>query len=219
MNRTTTFALAFVLTAVSRAAHGQYPYSTYPYPYYNGGGASTVGQSYAMGMADLVRAAGDRNLNNSQASINYEQADSMDLDNQMKGEQTYFEMRKMNRSYRKAEESPGLTSEDSWRYAQMFSPKRLTSTQLDPVTGKIYWPMFFQDPRYTKYCDELNNLFVQREASHGGIGYQSYLEIQKITDTLKAELQKNINLYQPNDYISMKNFVESLAYEAKLPAV
>jgi hypothetical protein len=219
MNRTLLLALGLILASMSRMAHAQYPYSPYPYPYYNGSSASTVGQSYAMGMADLVRAAGDRNLNNSKASINYEQADSMDMDNQIKGEQTYFEMRKMNKSYRKGEESPGLTSEDSWRYAQMFAPKRLTSTQLDPVTGKIYWPMMFQDPKYTKYCDQLNNFFVQRETSHGGIGYDTYLQIQKTTDAMLAELQKNINMYQPADYISLKNFIQSLAYEAKLPAV
>jgi hypothetical protein len=202
---------------LTHTAHAQYPISPYPYPYYNSGGASTVGQSYAMGMADLVRAAGDRNLNDSQAAINAEQAASMDLDNQIKNEKTYFEMRKMNTSYRKAEQSPGLTSEDSWRYAQMFMPKRLTSTQLDPVTGTIYWPTLLKDPRYSKYCDQLNKLFVQRESSHGGIGYESYLQIQKITDSLIAELQKNIDTYQPNDYIALKNFVQSLAYEAKLP--
>ncbi|HTQ39577.1 MAG TPA: hypothetical protein VMJ32_11140 [Pirellulales bacterium] len=215
MNRVVILSLGFALAAMVCMAHAQYLYS----PYYNGNSASTVGQSYAMGMADLVRAAGDRNLNNSQASINYEQAASMDMDNQIKNEKTYFEMRKMNTSYRKAEQSPGLTSEDSWRYAQMFAPKRLTSTQLDPVTGQIYWPIFFQDPRYKKYCDQLNNLFVQRETSHGGIGYDTYMQIQKATDALKDEVKKNINMYQPSDYITMKNFVDSLAYEAKLPAV
>jgi hypothetical protein len=218
MYRTLTLSISFALVMMVRLAQAQYPYSPYPYPYYNGNSASTVGQSYAMGMADLVRAAGDRNLNNSQAAINYEQADSLDLDNQIKGEKTYFEMRKMNTSYRKAEQSPGLTSEDSWRYAQMLAPKRLTSTQLDPVTGQIYWPIFFQDARYSKYCNDLNKLFVQRESLHGGIGYDAYMQVQKTTDALLSELKKNISLYQPNDYISMKNFVESLAYESKLPA-
>jgi hypothetical protein len=217
MNRAMALALGWSVVALVSTAHAQYPV-------YGGWGngppsASTVGQSYAMGMADLVQAAGQAHLSNSQAAINLEQANSMNLDNQIKGTQTYFEMRKMNTSYRKAEQSPGLTTEDSWRVAQMNMPKRLNSTQLDPVTGKIYWPMMFQDPRYENYRKQLDQLFVQRETSHGGIGYDTFMQIQQVTDSLLADLQKNISQYDPQQYISMKKFVESLAYEAKMPAV
>ncbi len=171
-----------------------------------------------MGMADLVQAAGQANLSNSEAAKNYEQASSMNLDNQLKGTQTYFEMRKI---YRKAEDSrfKGLTTEDSWRVAQENTPRRLRSTELDPVTGQIYWPLMFQDPNYQAYRDQLNKLFVQRESSHGGIGYDNYVQIQQATKALLAELNKNIGKYSPDDFIRMKNFVESLSYESTLPAV
>jgi hypothetical protein len=203
-------------------ASGQYPYpGGYPYGYGGGNGASTVGQSYAMGMADLVQAAGQAQLSNSEAAKNYEQAQSMDLDNQMKGTKTYFEMRKANTAYRKAEDSrfKGLTTEDSWRVAQMNMPKRLRSTELDPVTGKIYWPMLFQDPKYQSYRQQIDQLFVQRESAHGSLGYDNYMAIQKATNDLLAELNKNIANYQPGDFLRMKSFLESLAFESTVPAV
>ena len=101
----------------------------------------------------------------------------------------------------------------------MAVPKRLAATQLDPVTGRIYWPMLLQDPRYASYRQELDRLFVLRETSHGGIGYDTYMEIQKSIDALSAALQKNITEYPADQYIRAKNFVDSLGYEAKLPAV
>jgi hypothetical protein len=224
MNRGLVLAISIALGAMFIQAHAQYPYPGYPtYPGYGypGTGASTVGQSYAMGMADLVQAAGQANLSNSEASKNYEQAASMNLDNQLKGTNTYFEMRKMNTAYRKAEDSrfKGLSTEDSWRVAQESTPKRLRSTELDPVTGKIYWPMLFTDPRYQSYRQQLDQLFVQRESAHGGIGYDNYMQIKQVTSALLADLKKNIDKYQPGEYLMMRGFVESLAYESSLPAV
>jgi hypothetical protein len=220
MNRAAILTAVIALGAMMITARAQYPYG-YPGYGYPNTSASTVGQSYAMGMADLVQSAGQANLSNSEAAKNYQQAESMNLDNQMKGTQTYFEMRKMNTAYRKAEDNrfKGLSTEDSWRVAQENTPKRLRSTELDPVTGKIYWPMTFQDPRYVQYRQQLDQLFVERESAHGGIGYENYMQIQKVTDGLLAELKKNINKYQPGDYLKMKSFVESLAYESTLPAV
>jgi hypothetical protein len=220
MNRKIVLMMGLAVAAMFITAHAQYPY---PYPGYGAPytSASTVGQSYAMGMADLVQSAGQANLSNSEASKNYQQAESMNLDNQLKGTQTYFEMRKMNTAYRKEESQQfkGLSTEDSWRVAQESMPKRLRSTELDPVTGKIYWPMLFQDPRYQNLRQNLDRLFVERETEHGGISYDNYMQIQQATNTLLAELKKNIDKYQPDDYIKMKGFIESLAYESTLPAV
>jgi hypothetical protein len=217
MNRAVVLAVGIALCAMLITASGQFPY-----PYYGGGtSASTVAQANAMGMADLVQAAGQASLNTSAAAINVEQARSMNLDNQMKATTTYFEMRKANTAYRKAEDArfKGLTTEDSWRVAQMNMPKRLRSTELDPVTGKIYWPKLFEDPTYQSYRQQIDQLFVQRETAHGSIGYENYMAIQQATKELLAELNKNIGKYQPDDFMRMKSFIDSLAFESTLPAV
>jgi len=214
-------AVLFLATLVADAqAQGDaYAYGFSPYGYYGGGHASTAAEGYANGMSNIIQSAGTYNLYTSEAAKNYEQARSMDLDNRLKGTQTYFEMRKINTASRKAEESPGLSTEDSWRYAQMYVPKRPTPTQLDPVTGKIYWPVMLRDARYDGYRKKIDGLFVQREASHGGIGYETYTQIVEVTNGLLDSLKKNIDQYNNADYVKLKSFVESLAYEAKFPAV
>ncbi|HEY2882586.1 MAG TPA: hypothetical protein VGJ15_09135, partial [Pirellulales bacterium] len=151
--------------------------------------------------------------------INMEAADKANLENRLLGTQTYFEMRRINTAARKAESTPGLNTEESWRYAQSALPKRLTSAELDPVNGKINWPIVLLDPLYDSYRKDLDKLFRDRETAHGAVGYQTFTNIQSVTDKLKADLKKNIDKYKPMDFIRMKNFVDSLAYEAQFPAV
>ncbi len=224
-NLMTRFATATTVVTIlalgsSVRAEGMAVSAAYGMPYYGGSHASTAAEGFGNGMAAMVQSAGSFNLNTSQAAINAQTARSQALDNDLKGTQTYFEMRNINTAQRKSEQGRTMTSEEAWRYASMAVPKRLTATQLDPVTGRIYWPiLLLQDPRYDKYRKELEQLFVLRETSHGGIGYETYMQIQKSIDAFQTVLQKNIAEYPSGDWIRAKNFIDSLGYEAKLPAV
>ncbi len=184
---------------------------------WGGGGAATADQAAAMGMADLVNSAGSYNLQTSQAAINYEQARSQNLDNRLKGTQTYFEMRKINTDSRASERGRGMTTEEAWRYAQIGAPKRVTPYDLDPVSGRIFWPVQLQNPKYDGYRKELDDLFRQREVTHGSVGYDVYTKIQNTTNAFLEELKKNIMEIPSGEYVKAKNFIESLAYESRFP--
>jgi hypothetical protein len=181
-------------------------------------GAATADQAAAMGMADLVNAAGSYNLQTSQAAINYQQARSQYLDNRLKGTQTYFEMRKINTEARRTERGRGMTSEEAWRYAQIGAPKRTTAYELDPVNGRIYWPVTLQSPKYDEYRKSLEELFRQREVTHGSSGYEVYSKIQQTTNAFLADLKKNISEIPSGEYVKAKSFIESLAHESRFPA-
>ena len=71
--------------------------------------ASTVGESYARGYADVVRSHGTAILANSEAAINMTQAVRRDMENRDKWTDTYFQMRQKNRDYRAAERGPRPT--------------------------------------------------------------------------------------------------------------
>ena len=192
-----------------------------PYGVYGGWGghASTAAEGSLNGIGNVIQSAGSYNLQTSQAAINAEQARTMNINNRLLGTQTYFEMRKVNQAATKAEQLPGLTTEDTWRIAQSNMPKRMTQMQLDPVTGRIYWPLELQAPQFEQYRKSLDKLFVQRETSHGGIGYETFTQIQDITNSMLADLDKNIAKFSTGDYVKMKNFIESLQFEARFPAV
>ncbi len=181
------------------------------------GGGATVASSYARGYADVVRAAGDYELNNSVAAGNYADARSKEIDNNVKGTQAYFQMRQINREGTQALEGRPMTQEDSYRIAKARAPKRTRSTQLDQVTGKINWPIILRAPPYQSDLDQLDKLFAQR-AAEGGFNGDQYAEVQKLHDNLVAALTANAKNYKDFDLIAAKNIIDSLVFEARFPA-
>jgi len=208
---------------VTTSAQAQYP--PYPYPpgawgggYYGGGGGGTVAGSAAHGMADVVRSAGYANLANSQAMINLQTARKADIENDMQAAQTYFQMRLMNKEYRKQLDpySP-VTQEKLIRYAQQGAPKRLNSTQLDPISGAIAWPLLLRGDKYADLRQKIEAFYRERIDKHGAVTPDDYLAFQADTQQMMELLKENIGSVPPNDYIASKQFLESLSHEAQLP--
>ena len=94
--------------------NGQQPYqpavpaptivSPYGSPYYGySGGASTAAGSAMNGMANMMSAAGQRNLSNSAAVMNLTQAQRSYIENRNMATNTYFQMRATNKAARAAE--------------------------------------------------------------------------------------------------------------------
>jgi hypothetical protein len=206
--------LPVVLILTAGTAFGQY--------YVNGGwggyyGGGTVAGSYAHGYADVVRAAGEAELNDSIAAGNYADARSKDIDNKLKAEQTYFQMRDINKQWTEANKTPALTQEEAYRWAKALAPKRATSSQLDPVTGKILWPVILTATAYQQPRDLLDSLFAAR-ATQGTLNGDQFVEVQQAHDEILATMTANAKKYKDLDIIAAKNMIDSLAYEARFPA-
>ncbi len=214
----TLMVLVFVATSVVSGTVEAQRYGGYGNPYYSDSHASTPGESYARGIADMTRSAGQANLLNSVAAGNYEEARSMELDNRLKTTETYFEMRRVNREARDAERRPPPSSEIAFRRAREVTPDQLTVTQLDRVTGRIQWPRVLMDERYARTRGQLDTLYAQRSDANGNIGMDTYRKLLATCDRLKAELKKNIRDYLPNDYVKATKFIDSLAFEARYPS-
>jgi hypothetical protein len=187
-----------------------------PMPY-GGFGASTAAESYQRGFADVVRSAGAANLMDSMAAQNYEQARSMDIQNRLQWTESYYQMRQANRAYRASKRSPRMSQDEIMRFARVGLPDRLTSTQLDPLTGHLNWPIILRDSQYAADRDPLDKLFYDR-ASASSLSLETYQQVQKYTNALLAALKKNIKEYSANDWLTAKKFVESLAYDVRFPA-
>jgi hypothetical protein len=183
-----------------------------------GGYASTAGQAAAYGMSEMARAQGTENMLNSEAAKNWEDAKTLEIQNKMRWTETYFDMRKVNRDSRAAEAGPPVTQEQAIRMARMAAPARLTSTQLDPVTGHITYPIVLMDTPYTAYRDHLDGLFADRAASGGSMGYEKFQEIQTTVSQFIDALKQNVKKYAAGDYGQARTFLDSLAHEARMPA-
>jgi hypothetical protein len=185
--------------------------------YWGGGGwgggyhSSTLEEGIQRGYADVVRSRGMANLMNSEAAINLQEADKKYLENRLTATQTYFEMRRYNQEARRAERSSPLSNEQYVRLARQQAPGRLSVSQLDPFTGKITWPAGLRRPEYDKLRGEIDSLFL----AHATGTDLAVDEITALTDALLAELKANLSTFRQTDYIAARNFVTSLAFEAR----
>lgn len=210
--KATVVHTAIVLLATASAAFAQWGY-------YPDNRASTPGESHARGMADVVRSQGVYNLTTSQAAINMTEAQSRYIDNRDQWTNTYFQMRDANRKYRAAERGPRPSMENLVRYAQAGKPKQLSPSELDVITGGVSWPKLLQTEPFSESRKQVEQLFAKR-AEGVALGFKDQTELGKITDAMLADLKKLLREKEVSqmDYIACKRFVESLAYQGRLPA-
>jgi hypothetical protein len=183
-----------------------------------GGYASTAGQAAAYGMSEMMRAQGYQNLQNSEAAKNWEEAKTLEIQNRLRWTETYFQMRQENREKRAAEAGPRVTQEQAIRMAKMAAPQRLGSTQLDPVTGHIEYPMILTDDVFKPYRDQLDSLFSRRAASGGSLQFSEFQAIQQTVSQFIDALKSRVKDYAAGDYGRARSFLDSLAHEASRPA-
>lgn len=183
-----------------------------------GGYASTAGQAAAYGMSDIIRSEGYANLQNSEAAKNWEDAKSKDIQNRQQWTETFFDMRRTNREARKAEAGPAVTRDQAIRFAKSAAPPRLTSAQLDPVTGHIEYPLVLTDKEYDPFRRDLDKLFADRAASGGSLQFEEFQKIQGTVSKFIEALKQNVSRYPAGDYGRARTFLNSLANEPRYPA-
>ncbi|MFZ4731780.1 MAG: hypothetical protein ACOYK7_04490 [Pirellulales bacterium] len=179
--------------------------------------AVTAGQAADYGYAEVVSAEGKANLSNSEAAKNWEQAKSMEIDNRAKWTDTYFDMRRTNRDRRAEEDGPRITQEQAVRIAKMATPPRLDSTQIDPVTGHIEYPLVLRDPRFAANRAELDSQFAHRAATLGSIDFEEQRQIRQTVSKFIDALRENVREYPAGDYGKARTFLDSIAHELRFP--
>ena len=183
-----------------------------------GNWSSTAQQGAQMGLAAVVSSQGYANLQNSEAAKNWEDAKTLNMQNRARWTETYFDMRKTNRSERAEAAGPPVTPEQAIRMAKAAAPQRLGSTRLDPVTGHIEYPLVLTADIYKEYRDRLDSLFARRAASGGSIRYDDFMAIQDAVNQFTDALKAHVSEYAAGYYCQARNFLNSLAHEARMPA-
>ena len=160
---------------------------------------------------------GSNILDVSKAAINAQTAKAMALDNHLRGIETFFEGRRINKAARALEDGPRPTLEQVIKYSKMRLPRKLTDDQLDPNTGEITWPYVLTDSIYLEEEQVLQGHFHDRVEEGGSIGFEKGEEVNgsvaRITDLMKENKSK----YESGKHASALNFMESLRYEFYLP--
>lgn len=210
--RTVSLSLAVVL-AGGMVTYGQDYYGGYA-EYHS----STAAEGALRGMGDVARSAGQYNLQTSEAAINMTEAQKNHIQNRDEWTNTYFQMREANRQYRAAERKPRASIDDLVRYAQAGKPKPLSPSELDTVAGQISWPAVLKAEQFNHGRQALEELFLKR-ADQGGLSFDDQAAASRASDALMEQVKEGLRQKKVSqmDYVAAKQFIESLAVEAKRP--
>ncbi|HWB08519.1 MAG TPA: hypothetical protein VG826_04820 [Pirellulales bacterium] len=218
-----------VILVVAADASAQRRYgrgSGYGYGYGNlgwgyAGAGSTAFGGALLGMGALTEAAGSYNLNTAVGSTYYQQAYQQWILNEKLREQTYFDMRRMNASYRAEEamQHPHATPEEIQEFNRSRLPAELSANEFDPAHGVIEWPALLKRPEFADDRARVEDLFAQAagDPHDAGLGTQNYRDIQNAVGAMNDTLHSEIKDFTPDEYIPATKFLKSLAFEARAP--
>lgn len=183
-----------------------------------GAGTTPFGSAMA-GMALYTRALGQYNLMTSQGMVNYQQAYQHYIQNRKLAVQTYFDMRRMNASYR-AEQAmlhPHATPEEIAAFNQARLPAPLSDHDFDPAHGVIAWPPLLQRSEFDESRHKLEGLFTEwaSDPHAAGLGTQNCRTIHQTVGDMSEKLHSEIKQFQPDEYIAATKFLHSLDYSAR----
>lgn len=187
------------------------------YGYGGYGYSSTPVEGALRGQADVIRAGGEAAESYTNAAINYEEARSRYYDNKLKWAEVYWQRRRLNEAEREVDYDKQRSRRDAWRANnQSRSVARLNPSQLDPTSGKIYWPTVLQGPDFYEYRKKIDELFLMKAQTSPYPGLSN--EINQTTLAMKDELKEHIKEMPPNEYLAARKFIEGLGTEVLAPA-
>jgi hypothetical protein len=181
--------------------------------------SATIGESQARGLADTVRAAGASNLMNSEAAINYEQARALNFENRLRFTEGYFQQQKLNAAYRQEARGQRPTTEQLFRIAKNRAPDPLSPSEFDPYSGDVRWPTLLLSTDYAADRVTVEDLMRKRAIDAIAMTAADQAALRAALDALAERMRSNIGVYDPNEYTTAKNFLQSLAATAGAGAV
>ena len=66
--------------------------------------------------------------------------------------------------------------------------------------------------------ERLDTLFAKHAASGGGVNTPEYAEIVQLAEDMRKQLRGNIKKTNAQQYMYTRKFLDSLRYEARMPA-
>lgn len=221
-----TISLIAALLLSPAVASAQYYYYGYPdYGYYGGGysyggyHSSTAAEGYGRGLADVIRSRGIYNSLSADAAVRLEDARRKYIENYQQGVETYFHIRDFNRSRRAQQLAADREEVRQWlQQRQPYQPERPNTTQLEPTTGEINWPLALLDDDFKGRREKLEQLFQYRAGVSGLLSAEDYVAVITTGNEMLAQLKNRLDDLRPAEYMVAKKLIEALMNEAALPS-
>ncbi|TWT85410.1 hypothetical protein Pla123a_02170 [Posidoniimonas polymericola] len=186
--------------------------------------SSTALEGALRGRAQVIDALGRYRVNDAQANILNQQAQTLAYENDVKKTETLYRKKYLWRQHRENErareierDSLGkelLTQRQATYYRDTYT---LDSDQFNRNTGKLSWPAPLRDDQFAATRSQLDFLFRQRSRYGAGSDDPFAGRILKLTEQLKQDLKEELTDMEASDYADAQKFVRGLIYEVQYP--
>jgi hypothetical protein len=176
--------------------------------------SSTFEEGVQRGYAAVVRSRGQANYLNSLASVNYQQARTLDIQNRKNTVDAYFYMRQANNAARAGARSERFTTEQYAALAKQAAPSRLSQAEYDSTLGRLNWPAALVSEEFAADRDALDRIFRTRSPGDVGPSTEFYAQVRNITNSMQQKLRDNIQELDAAQYVAAKKFLLGVSYEA-----
>lgn len=135
--------------------------------------AATAGESYARGVSGIISAQGQKNLDDSQARINNQDAYSAAIDNSIKSVNAYWEKKDIY-AERQAQMFAEIEQKRE-RYVARRGSLDLSPEEFDRTTGQINWPKVLEQTAFDQYRTKMDQTFKER-SYNGALTGDQYMQ-------------------------------------------
>ena len=194
------------------------------YPQYGGGDydpftirSSTIQEGVQRGAADVLRSQGLAAKLNAEAAVTFGQAQQQAMENRRAAIEGYYDMRRRAKELRMAERGPRPDAETFARLARNGRPDRLSPSELDPLTGRVNWPVLLRFEAFAEARAGIERLFEHR-ADVQRLDAEEYLKVRELREAMETKLKERVSELPLAEYSRAKRFLKSIAYEASKPA-
>lgn len=197
-------------------AQGAGYYGYYPPGYWDyGGGAATAQESYARGIADVIRARSQAAVDVARAATEAEQARALYLKNRNYATRSFVENRAIRDEYRKTADNTFYKSKEKLAdYVEKRKLKPLTQSEFYESTGEISWPFGLMHPEDAEQRERLQELFTKR-AEEGSLTPEEYIEANRLIREWRLELADHRDDFSASDVTDAARFLSRLQMELK----
>lgn len=205
-----TFLVPLSMVATCSLALGQV------YPFWPIGEATSGVQARDQGLADLIRAKGQFELDRAQAVAAMNAENQLQIDRRRDQFAAYDALRRQRLAETRERNIANRESRQERQLAML--PKPLSESDFDPQTGGIHWPSVLMQASFEPSRVKIEGLFQGwAKANQSGQPMDLGPLVQAIGE-LRDQLKKQITSLDTTTYLQGRRFLDSLEVSARGPA-
>ncbi len=179
----------------------------------NSGAGSTLRGDEARGLAQVVRAAGAKNVADSESRIRNEEARGKYIENYSAWTKAYMERQDAIDERREEDRERIRKRREFAKTKKKHLPRRLSSNELNRSTGEINWPTALRNPKYKNERSEIDKLV--RTIANGGLTQDIAMQLFQSARKMKNVVGRDARELGFNAYTGASRFLDSVGYEGR----